>query len=296
MVIRPAEDADVPSIVALHAAADDARVISDEGLRHFRRSRPPHARFLELVTDDGGEIVATGIGGLNISTSVPGAAWGFVTVDAGRRRSGIGSALYARLMEHMRELEATKVNSFTRYTEEGERWAFARGFTRAITGPLIAADPRTIPQPELPEGFRCMALSELTAEDLFTVVCEASLDEPSPEPNDKIDFSDFVREWNDPNMDLTSSGAVLHGDEVVAFAFLKVAGKRAQHGFTGSARAYRGQGLATAAKRFALCAAAARGVTRVTTSNAEENVAMRAINRRLGFEPIGEHVIYERFL
>ena len=51
-----------------------------------------------------------------------------------------------------------------------------------------------------------------------------------------------------------------------------------------------------AAKRAALGAAAARGVTRVTTSNAEENTAMRAINGKLGFEQIGEHVILGRDL
>jgi hypothetical protein len=34
----------------------------------------------------------------------------------------------------------------------------------------------------------------------------------------------------------------------------------------------------------------------LTTSNAEENGAMRAINRKLGFEPIGEHVIFGRDL
>ena len=42
--------------------------------------------------------------------------------------------------------------------------------------------------------------------------------------------------------------------------------------------------------------AAARGVTRVTTSNAEENAAVREIDRKLGFEPIGAHVLLGRDL
>jgi RimJ/RimL family protein N-acetyltransferase len=61
-------------------------------------------------------------------------------------------------------------------------------------------------------------------------------------------------------------------------------------------RDHRGRGLATAAKRRALRTAAARGVTRRTTSNAAAKAVMRAINRKLGFEPIGEHVIFGRDL
>jgi hypothetical protein len=37
-------------------------------------------------------------------------------------------------------------------------------------------------------------------------------------------------------------------------------------------------------------------MSQITTSNAEENAPMRAINRRLGFEQIGEHVILGRDL
>ena len=77
---------------------------------------------------------------------------------------------------------------------------------------------------------------------------------------------------------------------------LVVGGCSAAHAGTGTHPEYRGRGLATAAKRFALRALAAKGVTRITTSNAEENAPMRAINRRLGFEPIGEHVILGRDL
>ena len=74
----------------------------------------------------------------------------------------------------------------------------------------------------------------------------------------------------------------------------RIAGGRAQHAGTATLPEHRGRGLATAAKCRALQVTAAKGVTRITTSNAEENAAMRAINRKLGFEPIGEHVILGR--
>jgi GNAT superfamily N-acetyltransferase len=294
--IRAGADADTPAVVALLRAADDARVVSEEGLRHSRRTRPERMHLLDLVAVDGERVVGLGAAGLNISTSEPGAAWAFVTVAADRRGEGIGSAIGEALLDHLRTLDAAKVTAFLRHTEEGERWATARGWSRVLTGPLIALDPRVVPEPELPEGFVCVPLSELTPEAVYDVVCEAALDEPNATPMDNIGFDDFLRDWHDPDLDRASSFAVLHDDRVVAFSFLNVGGTRAQHGFTGTARAHRGRGLATAAKRRVLRAAAARGVDRVVTSNAEQNAAMRAINHRLGFEQIGEHVILAREL
>ena len=221
----------------------------------------------------------------------------FVTVDIASRRRGIGDALGAKLLEHLREVGASNATSFFRSSEEGERWAFARGWQRVLSGPLIALDPQSVPEPSLPPGFRCVPMRSLQPEAVYEAVTAAALDEPTPVPNDNIPLDEFVREWSDPDLDLDASTAVLAEDgRVAAFAFITIVGDQARHGFTGTQRDHRGRGLATAAKRSVLRAAAARGVTRVTTSNAEENAAMRAINRKLGFEPIGEHVIFGRDL
>ena len=289
--IRPFTEDDLEAELSLLLAADDSRVLSLESLRHWRLSQPAEARYVNLVAEEGGRVVGAGGGGLNIWTSTPNAGGAFVTVADDRRREGIGDALWQAVLEHLRAIGVARATTFMRHTEEGERFAAARGFERVIAGPLIALDPRHVPAPELPPGLRCLPLSELTPEDVHAALCEAALDEPTAEPNDAISLDEFRREWYDPVFDTRSGTAVLDGTQVVAFAFMKVAGTRAQHGFTGCVRSHRGRGLATAAKRAALRTAAANGVTRVVTSNAVENTAMRAINRRLGFEPVGEHLI-----
>jgi len=297
MLIREVTDADASAIARLLLEADDTRVVSTEGVLHRRRTRPERARMIELVVEINDVVVASGVAGLNIATSTEGAAWAFVAVDSQLRRQGIGDALGAKLIDHLREIGGTKPTCFFRGSEEGERWATAQGWSRRLGGPLIAVDPRIVAQPSIPAGYRCVPMAEVGPEAVFEAVKEAALDEPGPVPLDNFEFDDFLRDWNEPDNDLEASTAVLdEAGDVVAFTFLNAAGGRGQHGFTGTMREHRGRGLATAAKQCALQAAAARGVTRVTTSNAEDNAPMRAINRKLGFEPIGEHVIFGRDL
>jgi RimJ/RimL family protein N-acetyltransferase len=295
--IREADDRDDEAVAQLFLAADDAQVVSAGGLRYGRRTLPERACLLVLVAEVEAAVVAVGTAGLNTTTTTEGASWAFVTVDEAYRRRGIGDELGGRLLDHLREVGATKCTSFFRLTDEGDRWATARGWSRLVTGPLIAVDPRTVPEPSIPTGYRCVPMADVAPEKLYEAVRAASVDEPTPIPSDDFRFDDFLYEWNEPDADNKSSTAVLDdSDRVVAFSRLKVAGERARHGFTGTVRQHRGRGLATAAKCCALRRVAARGVTRVTTSNAEENAAMRAINRKLGFEPIGEHVMFGRDL
>ena len=295
LVIRPQEDRDAAAATALRREADDAEVATEAGWLHRRSRIQPRHRFLGLAAELDGEVVAIGQAGLNVETTMPGASWATVKVTSPRRRRGIGSALHDALLDHLREVGAKEVTTLARRTEEAERWATARGWRRLLTGPLIALDPRTVPEPSPPPGFECLSMSAFDRpEPIFELTRVAIVDEPGPVPADDLRYEDWLGDWEDPNLDRDASTVVVHGELPVAFAYVKIAGTRAQHVGTATLPEYRGRGLATAAKRHALRAAAAKGVTRITTSNAEENAAMRAINRKLGFEPIGEHVILGR--
>jgi GNAT superfamily N-acetyltransferase len=298
-LVRPLEEGDAAAVTAVACEVDDARVLSPAGRLHRLRHQPERARVLELVAEVDGEVVAFCSSRRDTSTTTIGACWASVNVAAGYRRRGIGSTLLERALEHLRRVGGKRTSSFVRWSEEGERWALARGWERVLTGPLIALDPRQVSEPAPPPGFRCVSMAELDRpEVLYEATCIAALDEPTPVRSDDINYEEWLTEFEDPDLDRDSSAVVVdirsHG--VVSFAYISVVGERAQHGFTGTLPAYRGRGLATAAKRYALRVAAEKGVRQVTTSNAEENAAMRAINRRLGFKPIGEHVILARDL
>ena len=167
MEIRPARDTDAEAAAAILREVDDARILSAAAWLHIRRTAQPRQRILQLIATDGNAIVGVGAAGLDTWTSAPGAAWCNVSVTADRRREGVGGALLAALLQHLAGVDAIKATSFIRFSEEGERWASRRGWSRLLTGPLIAVDPRTVSPLALPDGFRFGSMREAGPEAVF---------------------------------------------------------------------------------------------------------------------------------
>ena len=100
----------------------------------------------------------------------------------------------------------------------------------------------------------------------------------------------------DPTLDHDGSFVVELDGRPAAFAWLVVdRGRRlAANEMTGTRPELRGRGLASTAKLATIRWAAENGISRIYTSNHEENAPMVAINRKLGYRVVAEIVDYER--
>ena len=91
-----------------------------------------------------------------------------------------------------------------------------------------------------------------------------------------------------PDLDAEASAVVVKDEVPVSLSLLSVdpATRRARNEETGTARDHRRLGLATLAKLSTVRWAAEHGIEAILTDNAEQNLAMLAINDRLGYRPL----------
>jgi GNAT superfamily N-acetyltransferase len=127
---------------------------------------------------------------------------------------------------------------------------------------------------------------------------EASADIPN-EDFEAIPLDEWVREyWRVPTIDDDASLAAFVDGNLVAATMIRLdrPSGRAHNNLTGTLRAYRGRGLATALKSHSLHRAAALGATIAVTDNDETNTAMLAVNAKLGYRPFARRLRWERRL
>jgi GNAT superfamily N-acetyltransferase len=253
-----------------------------------RGAHPPRAQERTFVAETRGVVVGFVQAWLDWWTPMPGACVAIVRVAEQQRGVGIGSELWHAARRHLLAVGGGLCGAYFEWTEDGERWARRRGFTPARYETLLAVDPRTVRGVAAVDGFRAVPLGEVAPEDVHAV--EEAAGEPSSVP-----LSHRYDEWLESvwkNADLDAGTAVLAGDRVVAISFLRLdsATRRGANGLTAVLPEHRGRGLAALAKTRSLRYAAEHAIVEVVASNDDANAPMLAVNRRLGYAPVGRRV------
>ena len=238
-----------------------------------------------------------------------------MTVLAPHRRKGIGTALLEALEEEARRRDVPKLLGGA---NEGEKvaldWALAHGY-RAI-GRRIASyvELATFEPDRFSEaldraraaGIRITSFAE-TLEGLDATAKEQwwrALYEAEAPMWEDIPFATPTPHWPfDRFYEASTSDQIMKDLSLVAYAGDQIAGftttgkskdKDGWTWMTGTAREYRGRGVARALKVEALTRAKDRGLRALGTTNDEPNKSMRGINAKLGYQMLPAHVELEK--
>jgi GNAT superfamily N-acetyltransferase len=286
MTIRRASLEDAPEIVSLTSPISLATVATAASFRRLLE-RPAPGTTERLVAVEDGAIVAWAPSGLHGD----GSGWFWIGVDRGRRRRGTGSALYDRVEDRLRRLDAGLLRTVVD-DEDGRRFVERRGFERSNVQRLQALN---LPSARLPRPPDALPLGALEPWSLFDLYRQAYDDIPARGPRRTITEEDYRREVvESTTLDAELSTVILEAGEPVAFTLVS-ANREAGRGSTEmtAVRAdRRGRGLGLAVKAASLHRARAAGLRTMLTSNDLENAPMLAVNRRLGFQP---SVLIEHF-
>ena len=243
-------------------------------------ARPDRRLFLAELDD---EIVG---GGLADRSGLlgHGTVWAGVLEDA--RRAGIGSALLAAAVAHVRELGIDLLVGHVDGRDDGSR-AFAErlGFAESDRQVEQVLHVRPAVAPEFPPELTVATIAERPEllRAAYDLAVEAFEDMAHHTP-----AATTLEEWLEEEATLPGGSFVaLAGDQVVGYSGLmrdRDDPARAEDGLTAVRRAWRGRGVARALKQAELAWAAENGLREIVTWTQRGNEGMRRLNEQLGYE------------
>jgi GNAT superfamily N-acetyltransferase len=307
--IRPRTPEDDERIVAIYNRVHhDALPLTVEEYRHFMTVHPQNVGWEVWVVEEGGEVVAS----LDLvgvwSAREPGAWEVYLYVADEHAGRGIGSRLYRHLEERAAAVDARRLYVNVREDRpESRRFAEERGFMptgrvdRYVRLDVAAARTDGLEELETRlarEGIEIVTLAEIGLENerflraLHVMNEEALADIPRSEEFQPRSYEDWLHHsllW--PGNSPEWCWVAIRRDEEglpwpVGICRLRRQGNAGFHGLTATGRGYRGRGIALAMKLRAIRWAQENGIVSLHTGNDEENLPIRAINRRLGYEPL----------
>ncbi|MCW7943003.1 acetyltransferase [Streptomyces hygroscopicus] len=301
--LRPDVRADAEGFARVRRLALPFVLCTPESIAHDAAHRHPGAHYRQLVAEEEGEIVGTAQTGIVHDSPEPGQGFVNVYVHPQRTRRGAGSLLVRAAEEQLSAMGATRLFAWV-LDEPGSR-AFAErhGYRASRSAYFFRLDlaHRDLPPLQSPPPGVELRTGADFADDphpLFELDAETMADEPGDVSHEFADYEAWLREsWHHPlfSPELTSV-AVVDGRPAAFSAARTDDTTLYGTAMTGTARAFRGRGLAKLAKNHSLHRARAAGFTEAFTGNDAGNAPMIAINKWLGYEICATEVRHVREL
>lgn len=312
--LRPDVRADIEGFARVRRLALPFILVTPESVVHHVTRSHPDARFRSLVAEVDGEVVGTAQVGLAHESPEPGQGSLNVYVHPGHTGLGAGSLLVRTAEEHLAAHGATKLFSWVLDEPAHRAFAERRGYRASRSAHFLRLDLTHGTLPPLqnpPPGLELRTAADYADDPrpLFALDAETTSDEPSDIAAEFTDYEAWIEEtWKHPLLDLGLTSVVVVDGRPAAFSVTYTDGTlphsrtRSSGGtpvstaMTGTARAFRGRGLAKLAKNASLHRARAAGYTEAFTGNDTGNGPMLAINKWLGYDICATEVRHVREL
>ncbi len=302
MTVRLAtSDDDLATLVAINDATTPDEPTTLDELRWADATYPGTVRYLAELK---GEVVgAATVGRIYVQPPSYPDLWATLGVLRHARRRGVGSALLAAIAGAAANAGKTGLQLRCRaHRPEAIEFLGHRGFTELERLKAVRLDlaGRTAPPFTMPPGLALTNLAEHPelVGGVHDVALETFEDIPGGDaPMAVGDLAEFrARDVERPGIPAGAfMVAVEAGTErVVGYACLLYPPGRtdvAWHDMTAVRRAWRGRGLATALKLATIAWAIEHELSALETGNDEGNAPMRAVNARLGYEPLPDEIM-----
>ncbi|MER8224882.1 GNAT family N-acetyltransferase [Streptomyces sp. NPDC094143] len=300
--LRPDVRADAEGFSATRRLALPFMLSTPESVVHTLTHAHPDAHFTQLVAEEDGEIIGTAQVSVAHESPEPGQGSANIYVRPDRRHRGAGSLLLRTAEERLAALGVTKLFAWVLDEPENRAFAERHGFRASRSACFLRLDlaagslpPRQAPPPGV--ELRTAADFADDPRPLFELDAEVVSDEPGDIAVEFTDYQAWLEEnWRHPLLDRDLTTVAVVDGRPAAFSVAHTDGTRYGTAMTGTARDFRGRGLAKLAKNDSLHRARAAGYTEAFTGNDTGNGPMIAINKWFGYEIGATEVRYVREL